>query len=271
MKNEMNTSSPQYINQPAAPRGIRGRFKRPNKRAVVAALAILLLAGVGFLAYKKYDDKASNRLPVYKYDAENKNDILWANHLIKGNGNATGMAFRLPLNGIVYSDSPYNRIDERLIPKSRNDVLIRQGLNAELGLRYVGRDRSVVFQSVIAGLILPPDRQNGFSKEDYFKGALNNLSFRLDSKDLSKVSFTLSGEKTFTNANIPSGAKIYQLTASSSGDSKVAAPIKRMVGELIEINGKNADYYLLISAMDSIWGPGGKSWQDIKNSLKVDQ
>lgn len=268
----MNKNDQQPANLAGGRRGLVSSLRRPGRRAIIFTAAVLLAAGAGYLAYKKYEsNKASNKLPSFSYDTKNESDILWANHLISGSRQNNGMAFRLPLNGISRPDSPYKGFDERLIPKKRGDVLVADGLNGEYGLRYVGEDRSVVFQSLIAGLILLPAQQNGFSKEDYFKAALNNLSFRLEGKQLSKVSFSLSGEKAFTNANISSGAKIYQVTAVSRGDAKVAAPIKRMVGELIEIKGKNADYYLLISGTEAVWGSGGKTWQGIKDSLKVDQ
>lgn len=273
MDNDMNPNNEQKTNQPGTSRGLRSKLKRPGRRTTILIALILAAAGVaGYLIFKKYDGKQpSTSLPAFSYDAVNESDILRANHLIRGNGQSTGMAFQLPLNGIARPDSPYTGGDERLIPKNRSDVLVVESVRGEFGLRYVGADRSVVFQSLIAGLIVLPPQQNDFSKEDYFKGALNNLSFRLENKDLSKLSLELSGEKAFTNGNISSGAKIYQLRASTPATSKAASSIKSMVGELIEINGKNADYYLLISGTDSVWNTGANTWQSIKNSVKIDQ
>lgn len=268
----MNKNNGQQTNLPSSHPGLGNKFKPPGNHAIVFMVLILLVAGVtGYLIYRKYNDKpVSTSLPSFSYDTENKSDILKANHLIQGNGKNTGMAFKLPLNGIVRPDSPYSGSDIRLVPKNRDDVLVTEGNNGEYGLRYVGADRKVVFQSLIAGLIVLPSQKNNFSREDYFKTALNNLSFRLESSELSKLRLSLSGEKTFRNGNI-SGGKIYQVTASAPAGSQAASPIKRMVGELIFINGKNADYYLLISGTDSVWGSGGNTWRVIKDSVKVDQ
>lgn len=249
-----------------------GPFRRNSRKTSLILVLIITVIAIMSWYFLIYQDSRNSPAKTrdYSFDSQPSARFM-AHHWLEGSGQSNGFFFDIPWDDFLYTDAPYNDTDPRIKQlKNGGEPIYDKGLSVEFGQRIFSSDK-VYHQALVAALIVLPSQKNEFNKEGYFKTALNNLSFRLDNKDASKISFTLSGDKTFTNSNIPGNAKIYQLTAETRAANNVDAPIKHMTGELVEIKGKSADYYLLISAIDSVWGSGTKTWQAIKDSIKIDQ
>ena len=192
-----------------------------------------------------------------------------ATHLLQGSGQTTGMLFKLPLNGVVYTDSPLDQPDTRLRPQSLSDIITDKGNNVEFGNRFVAPSGTIAFQSLIAAKTVLPAEQAEFDAYNYFRDLLAKWSFNI-SKDTSQLGFGMSPAKVFNNSAITSGGQVYDISVSlPNGDN--SGVIDHMVGQIIEIKGQNANYYLLISAIDENWHSSSKTWQIIKDSIEVDQ
>lgn len=80
--------------------------------------------------------------------------------------------------------------------------------------------------------------------------------------------FTFADPKPFTNPNIKSNAWEMDFTASTPSNSPNTP---KMRGAIIMALGKNALYNFEIGAIDYNWDSNQKVWQQVFDSLKIDQ
>lgn len=244
-----------------------------NRTAGILILTVGVAVLVSWLIYFRPGEKPRPQIAspsgAYSYDSEEGSQLM-ATHLLDSGNPGMRLVFKLPLNGVVYTDSPLDRPDSRLIPKDNkiSNPIIDQGTSVEFGNRLVLPGGKITFQSVIAAKIVPLDESN-FDKYNYFKELLTRLSFNTILNPSNTV-FGMSPPAEFTNSNIKNSAQIYKTSAEPPTDSK-SSIIKHMNGQLIEIKGKKANYYLLMMAVDKTWDSSPKTWQAIKDSIKIDQ
>lgn len=268
----MNITDDPKINVSQSTNDSKDRLHRlRNRRSALLILVLIVIAGFGawFVFKQPSEEKRTNLTPSsYSYDEELGDRLLVA-HLLQGSGSGSGLIFKLPLNGVVYTDSPLNRSDSRLTPKKLTDTIIDKGNNVEFGNRFYTPELKTTFQSVIAAKIVPPAEQPEFSAYDYFKELLARMSFNT-SEDASKLGMGMSTPAKFSNNQIKNDGNVYQIAASLP-DGVESGLIKHVIGELIEVKGTNANYFLLIAAVNQDWTSSPKTWQAIKDSIKVDQ
>ena len=242
-----------------------------NRKLILMILAILIIGA--FVAWYMFmreetQENQTDKVPSYSYDND-YGDRLLTTHLLDGDNDGSGMLFRLPLNSIVYTNSPTDSSnDSRLIPKELSDVTVDKGKNVEFGKRFVMSDLNTVYQSLIAAKIVPSSEAASFDKYSYSRDLIAKLVFN-EANNPSGVGLGMSAAAKFTNGNIKSGASVYDISAAAPSGSD--SPVSHVVGELVEVKGKNATYYLLVVAVDENWNSSPKTWQAIKNSIKVDQ
>ncbi len=238
-------------------------------RGILVVAAIVLAVSTVVLGWyisdrSNRDNKLTTKTRAYSFD-ENRGNTVMAQHTLQGNLPGAGMKFSSPRADFLYADAPLYKSDTR---QSQNKIVDR-GDHVELGQRIVKPDGKVFHQAVLAARIVPPAEQSEFSSYNYFSGLLNTLVFN-KSRDSTDVGLGLSPPTKFTNGAIRDNANIFEFAAALP-NGVTSGPIDHIVGQIIEIKGKNANYYLMISAIDENWNSSPKTWQAIKDSIKVDQ
>jgi hypothetical protein len=79
----------------------------------------------------------------------------------------------------------------------------------------------------------------------------------------------LSVPKAFSSSNITTGAWSADFTDTYKGSAKVA-PYK-LQGRIIEAYGKKSVFYFMAANVGSVWEKNDQVWQQIFNSLRIDQ
>ena len=266
----MNKNDPTTVNISKSTLENRLRLHSWRRRKVLILLLVLVIGGLVTGLYIK-DRVSKDKVPIdqslarnYSFD-DNRGDKLTAKHVLKGSKPGTTMKFNRPWADFLYSDTPLIEEDQRF----RNKDFTDEGNNIELGQRIVTPDLIVSHQAVLAAKIVPPEEQSKFNNYDYIKDLLTKLSFNT-SEDPSKLGLVLTHPTKFTNNSIKSGGQMFVMSATLPNDIE-SGVINSMVGELIEVKGKNANYYLLIAAIPKNWDSSPKTWQAIKDSIEVDQ
>jgi hypothetical protein len=263
----LRTDAPQLTSESKR----NSRWSNSRQPLFIAVIAcVVLLAATGWYAYKylfQPEDQAKAAASVpYLFDEE-LGDRLLANHLLQGNDNGAGILFRVPLNGFVYTNSPLDQPDPRLAPKSLNDAIVDTGSDVVFVQRTVALDSTVINQTVLAAEAVPNSETADFNRDDYFRKLVASVVFS-EGED-TDVKLETSQASQFSNTSVSENASIYTVTASYTGSENL--PVDHVVGELIEIKGQNGTYYLLLAAIDKTWDSSPKTWQAIKDSIKVDQ
>ena len=242
-----------------------------NRRGILLVLVLgVVVAGAVFWLIQRSDEKSATTTPTatFKYDEELGGTLL-AIHLLEGSNDGSGMEFKRPMNGFVYTDSPLNKSDPKLTPKSRDDPIVEQGNNIEFVTRSYTSPSEATNTALIAAKIVPASEASNFDKYNYFRDLIAKLVFS-ESDNASSVGLGMSTSTKFSNNNIKSNASVYEISATSPSGSD-NSPIDHIIGQLVEVKGKRATYYLLITAVDENWNSSPKTWQAIKDSIKVDQ
>ncbi len=244
-------------------------MRRLNKKNLIyiGILIVTLVVAVGLL-HVLNNNKSPVKTVNYSFDKSSANYRFMASHILGGEAKKTGFAFNIPWSQFVYSDAPISISDPRTKNKPYNQLFKDTGNHLEFGQRLIGPDRTVYMQSIIAAKIVPRSDVIGFNQFAYFSKTLAKYSF----PELKETQVRLEpGDKVsaFTNASIKRAATIVDISVSPSVDQKTA--IKHLKGQLITIQGKNGNYYMLIAAIDKVWDSGPKTWQATKDSLKIDQ
>lgn len=243
---------------------------RKRQHLLIAVVAILTVSTGVLLWYIKNKQNVAPQLAVREVSFDEKQgDRITAEHLLQGGGAGTGLKFSRPDIEFLYIDSPFDGPDPRL-RKDRKETIVDTGFNLEMGQRIVNSQKTVYQQALIAAQIVTPKNQPVFSSFAYFKQKLNKLVFP-DIKDPTKLGMSLGLPQSFTNEHIKSDASIYEVKATILDENIFGLPYKSVKGELIEVKTKNANYYLLVVAVDKNWDSSPKSWKVIKDSLQVDQ
>lgn len=261
----MNNPTDQKINVSSSSLESNKRLKRINRRAILTIIVSLAIVITGAVLWQSYN-RSRDKPQAYSFDQEYGSRFM-ATHLLQGETAGTGVSFKRPMNGFVYLDSPLDKSDPRLTPANRSEAIIDKGKKVEFGQRLVSADSSVYYQSLLAALIVSPAEQESINHRGYFNHLIAAHAF-LNREDLAKMELTLENSTSFTNSSISKDAKISDIKIANATSK---SPIKKFKGQLIEIKGSNAVYLVLIGASDEVWASSPKTWQAIKDSIKVDQ
>lgn len=266
----MNSKEPQQVNVSHTTRQSQ-IFRGLRRKRLIVAILILVIAAVAGGWYVNDRSSQKKLYPPkprsYSFD-NNKGDVFVANHRLQGGRTGMGMEFSRPFADFLYVDAPFDKTDPR-VPKNPTETFVDPGFNVELGQRLAGLDKTLYHQALIAARIVAPENQAQFSIHGYFRQVLNRYVFT-GVKDPTKLFISLSAPANFTNSNIKENTSIYQLNAQDLSEPKTGL-VGEVKGELIEVKGKQANYYLLIVAIPANWEANPKTWQAIKGSIKVDQ
>ncbi|HEX5395385.1 MAG TPA: hypothetical protein VFW52_03495 [Candidatus Saccharimonadales bacterium] len=261
--------------------GIRNRWRQFTSHKLSIAVLVLVLAGAiaGYLYYRHENAVAptpatrSSSFDNNIVNPDNPRPTSMANHFLQGTKSGAGMRFSLPWDDFMYIDSPLDKALPVRPTSSQDDLtkpIPKKGNNVVLGQRIFTADNKVTFQGLVAALIVPPADQPNFVSSTYFRDVLANLSFNTSRPDASRLALNVTAVRNFTNPAIKKHAQIQDITTvlPSNVDPGV---VKHLVGQLVEAKGKNADYYLLIAVTDNNWNENPKTWDFVRNSIKVDQ
>jgi len=269
---EQNSSPENKAEVPSTPPG--GRFKKPSRRKMLVGLALILVlaAGVGAYVYTQIikDEVKPVSTRPYSFDEEQGARFV-AEHLLEGEKDGTSFSFDIPIAEFLYPEDSYKEAGRQ--PDSYGDGIhkfLDKGNRVELGQRIFSANSNRVFhQSIIAALIVPPEQQPEFNMVDYFKAGISTIVF-VNGNHQAYVSLGLKNQKEFTNANIKAGGQLFEFDAVSTNTLYEEQPVKRIKGYIVEVKGKNANYYLMIGAIEDVFNSSTGSWQKTLDSLQVD-
>lgn len=246
-----------------------------TRKNLKIAAVITLIAGAGVLAWFYFNKDAPKLPPAkarsYSFD-DKKADRFLARHVLLGQGSGASLEFDVPLTEFLYTDGPTDRIDPRFQTyKKPTDKITNKGNKVSFGQRVFAPDGTVYNQSLIAARIVPQDEKPKFNKFNYFKEVLDKLVFKSNIGNSSLLDLDINNGEAFTNKYVSANAKKYAITVSLPKSVETKGPIRNVVGEMIEISGKNSDYYVLITSIKDVWDKGTKTWQAVENSIAVDK
>lgn|GEM_PF-3895867 len=242
------------------------------KKGIYWLLILIIVAGAGWFGYDRWHSDKLNLPKTRTSNLDQKESYKHlGHHSLQSDTIKASLMFERPWE-FLYIDSPPDKLDPRFAPvfKSADSVIIDKSNSIEFGERIVKADRSYVFQSILAARIVPKSLQPKFSANAFFTQLINRLAFQ-DRGNLYKNTVTASwtGSKKFTNQYIKKNASTYDVSMALQKNLSTGI-VDSVKGQLVKIQGKKADYYLLIVAIDKNWDSNSKTWQAIKDSIKVE-
>ena len=239
--------------------------KRPKIILIIAILLLLLIsAGIYLSSRNTNNGTATATAKSYSFD-KGKGSDHFAKYTLLGIKPNSGFRYSKPWNELLYANSPLQRSD----PRFNRKKFVDKGNNVEFGQRFFSRDGQVLYlQTIMAARIVPKNQMSSFKPADNFAHIIAKYSY--PGLEFNQVGFKLGAPSTFTNPSIENDAARYELTAFPN-TKDYSGPIHNMKGELIEIHGKNANYYMMVVAIEDTWNNSPITWQKINDSLRVDQ
>lgn len=257
-----------------------GRVKQ--HKFIVITVAVILALVIGWVVYSQFIkakpftvNVRSSNFDKTASDANTTVQKTMSLQLLKGDSTGFGMSFRVPLSDFIYTDSPINKA----LPPFPKDFSVypdkpisAEGNSVNFGQRIFlsANSNEVTFQGLVAAKIVPKTDQASFSSTDYFKNLIAKLSFNSAKPNASGLQLNITPAGDFKNASVKGDAQLNNISTElpSGVDPGV---VKHLKGQLVELKGKRANYYLLIAATDSNWDNNPKTWQAVKDSIKIDQ
>ena len=246
-----------------------------TRRNLKIAVILIAIAGIGVLAWFYFNKDAAKLPPLktrsYSFDDKQAYRFL-ARHVLVGEGNGNSLEIGIPLTEFLYTDGPTDRIDPRFQTyKKPTDKIQNKGNKVSFGQRIFAADGVVYNQSLIAARIVSPAEKPKFNKYNYFKEELNKLVFKSNIGNPSLLDLDISDAGAFTNKQVNVNAKKYNISVSLPKGVETKGPMRNVVGQIIEISGKNSDYYLAITSIKSVWDKSTKTWLAVQDSIVIDQ
>ena len=228
------------------------RSKKPLLLLVLIALVLLIAGSLAYVAIDKRDNKneANLNTSIYK---------------IPGSQTGRGLSFSSPFTLTSWYDKP-------------NDTRAKSYQYYATDPRHRGQTINIARIAATAD-----DYPSGFAVQKFLDETKENLkadpasnSFKKDTKVLKDfaqsiyadtgVDITLGAIREFTNSNIKKDAYVYAL---SGKDAK--GRITEQSGVMLWISGSKTYYHFLLLADAKDWQKNLTSYQQILDSIKIDQ
>lgn len=225
----------------------------------LAILLVLVLAGSGFYLYHRNQLKTKRAAQPYAYTYKTLNSYTLA-----GEQAGSGMAFNKPEELKAPTKSA-----AKTSQASFNQSLSQAGKEVLISNMSVA---SVPISSPPTASYLKLLNQNLTNpKSPGYSSSLASLNTFVSQRLSPIYTISLSQAKVFSNSYIKNNAWAVDFTATAKSGVKNAPPSPSLQGEAILAVGKSTFYYYFVDAVDYNWQSNQKIWQEVINSLKIDQ
>lgn len=246
-------------------KGIRPRlklsfkFKKPSARAAVLAIvAILVVVGVplGYYLQKNSSDKAGNY--PYKYKQ-------LSSFTMPGDAKGSGISLQKPVELTALSTSSPKQsqtfLNHTLTKNAQQPVTMAQIFLASVN---TGVELQDTYKKNINTMVTDP---KNVSHEAVIKPLKDYVTQRLKAT----LTTTFSEAKPLpATDNIKSNAWYLTFTATPK-DAKDKATQPDLSGQAIMAIGKTSYYYIMVYSLANNWQSNQKVWDQVINSIKLDQ
>lgn len=235
------------------------RFTKPSRKLVTVALITILVIGgaVGvYCGYRWYAHRTPNpRVYSFSYD---KTETV----KLPGQQAGSGMALVRPIELRLSPLTPYSTQStmSHTITKNKQAVLVAQ----------------IAIASVYAGLDLSSNYLKNLNtamtdvKSPNHTGVIKPVKEFVNNRAHSGYNLTFMDPKPFTKDNIKANAWYMTFTGVAK-DSKQASALPPLTGEVVLATGKSTFYYFMVDSITVNWQSNQKVWNQVINSLKIDQ
>ncbi len=234
------------------------KFKKPSRKlATMVLAAALVIAGAvgGYLLVKNSFGKNGD----YSYTYKDLNAYAMSG-TAKGNGISLQKPVELVAAGSPSAGQTQAYLSHTLNKDSQQAVTIAQIFLATVS---AGTELQAGYKKNINSAVTDP---KNVGHEAVTKPIKDFVTQRLNTN----LSTTFSDAKAFTATNIKADAWHLTFTATAK-DSKNKATVPDISGEVILAIGKTTFYYIALDSLSNNWQSNQSVWQDVINSLKLDQ
>ena len=223
-----------------------------NRALLFLGLAAVVAVAAGSYGYVKlYDTVVRDETPTYVY-------ATLEDYKLAGTAKTRGMTFKKPL---VFKETSAT---------SNSDI------QASLAHRKAGSNNGLQYTISVLSAAIGTPSGNGpedaiklFTAEgqvgDDYKALKTSFEQYIKYRVNSKFNSSLGSPKSFTNSSITTNA--WQYDFSSASDSKG----HNVNGTFVFAVGKSNFYYFSLASLDYNWQANQANWQQILDSLKIDQ
>jgi hypothetical protein len=233
------------------------------KKRIYLFLALVLTVFSIFGAFVYYN-LLTGKFYHQKYSYQNSS-IKLEDYVVRGSLKGRSLAFKKPQDFTNYSTNS--------TPSAKISTFVKMDNSRKYSL--------AIITASTTSSALAPDKNyidslhrvfNKSEGEDY-KAVKEPLEkFVKDSVGASFYNVVLLQKpETFTNRYIRENAWRFNFTLKSQNDSGAKRAIADQKGVLIFAIGKASIYYFMISTLDFNWQPNYATWQNILDSIKIDQ
>jgi len=227
---------------------------KKSVKNILLGFLILVIAVIGTVGYLRLYAKYVNSRSNYTYQKTEAERVAVTN--------ISGLTFQKP----VEFKKNYNSQEQKTTTTTFSHTTEKGYAISNLGVAATkAGNQDTKFVDGINYLL---DANNGpvYSKADYDSYTSHFLDF-VKSFNSSEYSIQLSLPKKFTNPNIKSNAWVFDV----SGETKPSVNLAPIQGQFIFILGKNGYYYFALTTIKTNWRSNSSTWQQVFNSIKIDQ
>lgn len=226
------------------------RIKRPIKKLLIVIPLIIIIAGAGYWLMPKNSHSSGNQAYAYK-----KLDT----YEVKDETTGSQVNFEKPQE-FQLAATYYKPRQIVLMHRDQSRPYI--GLIAEASLQNYLPQGSDFFKNYNNAITNP--------KNPSYKDLVKPLEDFIDQKIGAGFNGAdLSVPKTFSNPTISAGAWSADFTDTYKGSVKIKP--YSLQGRIIEAYGKKSTFYFMAANVDSVWKNNNQVWQQVFNSLRIDQ
>jgi hypothetical protein len=238
-----------------------------RKRSLINALIVLVIvagvvAGALVISHRRPEPASkvltSENTPQQPYK---QTYTKLTDYKLAGPVSGAGAAFQEPqdFSASTVSKSPGVSTQVSLVERLQNHINQATGVGQIVLLSYI--DATAGNGSALGSALLN-------SSDPGHQAALNRLSSFIDLRLPDYNAATIGPPKTITTPNVKSNAWSVDFSATPS---TTTTQLPDLDGQAILVVGHNSTYYFLVDAADYNWQSNQTTWQQVIDSLKVDQ
>lgn len=228
-----------------------GRSKKLGLESLIIVIVVAAVI-VGLIYHHNHNSSQASSSGPYKFTYSKLNSFL-----LSGQSEGNGLSVNKPQEiGPGTAGAPGSEATLYQTAKSGGVRIAALAVSSEAG---VGSSSSYVKLAIQSNLA----DTSSYGYLLFVKPAQQLIKNALDSA----YKFSFSNSTTFTSANIKSDAWRIDFAASASGSSN----LPRMQGTIVIAVSSKAIYDLDVSAVDYNWNNNQPIWQQVLNTIKIDQ
>ena len=253
--NTNTTNQPPTTGDPALPAPIH---KDKKTTIVTAAVIVLIVLVLGLIAWALAQN--SKNSSKFTYSSLNS-------YTLPGFYKKAGMSFEKPVQVLAANELPDSKdymvlVHDKTLT-TNNKIITISYMGAYSAYNTMGTQRD---QATITAInnALTVSTSPGYQE---YRTSLSQFASRVIN---TRYKLTLGATHAITTPNIKSAAWATDFTGVDNSPISKYTPTK-VQGEEILAVGKNAYYYLVIGSVGNNWNNNQSVWQQVVNSIKIDQ